>query len=97
MQIYTLTSNYNAADTCRDPDEIHTVKLGVFSSLEHAKQVALKYRDEHFFRKDVDFFIDCRGLLCLMDICSYGTWLNITEDEVKTAPQENKDEKQASA
>jgi len=97
MKAYTLTSNYNAADTCRDPDEIHTKKLGVFGSLEYAKRVALKYRDEHFFRKDVDFFVDRRGLMCLMDICSYGTWLNITEDEIQDAPQENTDEKQASA
>jgi hypothetical protein len=89
MKAYILTSNYNAADTCRDPDDIHTEKLGAFSSLELAKATALKYRDEHFFRKDVEFFIDRRKLLCLMDICSYGTWLNIEEIEIQDAPQKS--------
>ena len=83
MKAYSLTANYNAADTCRNPDDIHTTKLGTFSTLDLAKSAALKYRDEKFFRKDVEFFIDRRKLLCLMDICSYGTWLNIEEIEVK--------------
>ena len=83
MKVYSLTKNYNAANTSRDPDDIHTTKLGTFSSLDLAKTAALKYRDEHFSRKDVEFFIDRRKLLCLMDICSYGTWLNIEEIEVK--------------
>lgn len=87
MKLYTLTKNVNYADTSRDPDDIHTDKLGVFDSINKAKQVALNYRDEHFFKKDADFFVGGKNLLCLMDFCSYPVWLNIEEDELTAAPQ----------
>jgi hypothetical protein len=82
MKVYTLESSYNSADTCRDPDDIHTKKLGVYSSLALAKAEAIKYKLDHFFRKDVDFYKH-DGKMYLMDTCSWPTKLTITEEELQ--------------
>jgi hypothetical protein len=83
MKVYTLESSYNTADTCRDLDDIHTKKLGVFSSLALAKAEAIKYKLDHFFKKDVEFFKHSNGNIYLMDVCSYPTTLTITEDTLQ--------------
>lgn len=90
MKVYTLESSYNAADTCRDPDDIHTQKLGVFSSLALAKAAALKYRDDHFFHKEADFYSH-DGKVFLSDFCSYAVRLTITEDEIQIPRRRNKE------
>lgn len=73
---YRIYTEVNAADTCRDPDDIYVTELGCTSDLEKAKQFAEKYIREHFFYKKAELFEYNDGYAA-QDICSYGATLII--------------------
>ena len=74
--IYRIYTRVNAADTMRDPDDIHITELGCSDDLAMAKMFAKKYIKEHFFHKDTELY-ESNGTIRATDFCSYGATLVI--------------------
>ena len=75
--MYRIYASVNAADTCRDPDDIHITELGFASSEEHAAAFMNKYIREHFFAHDKnDYKVYKSGNdLRAQEYCSWGRTL----------------------
>lgn len=70
---YRIYTYYNAADTCRDPDDIHTEELGYKNELEDALIVANNYIKKHFLHKDTELIKIGKNEWHATDFCSYGS------------------------
>ena len=78
MKVYQLTSSYNAADTCRDADDIYTSQEGIYSTIEKALAAGRTYVKTKFFTKCSEFHECSDGTWACTDCCPYGTTLTIT-------------------
>jgi hypothetical protein len=76
-RIYTVV---NAADTCRDPDDLHYTELGYAENLEEVKLFAEKYIKQHFVNKDTQLH-QHNGQWLASDFCSYGATIVIEKME----------------
>ena len=83
MRVYQLTSEYNAADTCRDADDIHTHQEGIYSTIEKALVAGRTYVKLKFCTKDSKFYEQPDGSWKYTECCSYGTTLTITPINVE--------------
>lgn len=52
MEVYRIYTRCNAADTMRDPDDIHIKELCYKSTIEKAKEFVETYIKEHFFKPE---------------------------------------------
>lgn len=59
---YILTSEINAADTCRDEDDITVDRLGIFPSVQDAKQyMEDKLKQTGYYWRDLQWWEDKEG------------------------------------
>ena len=70
--IYRIYKEVNAADTCRDADDISTTELGYVEGKENALLFAEKYIKNHFFCKNIKLTECSEGSYTATDFCSYG-------------------------
>lgn len=73
-EIYRVYTKVNAADTYRDPDEIHIKELGYKSGTDLVREFCEKHIKEHFFKKDTELDETTAGFYAT-DTCSYGATL----------------------
>lgn len=70
---------FNAADTCRDPDDICVVKTKYLPSLKEAKKYAKTYIKENFFHENTKLIRIKKDNYRAVDFCSYGKILELTK------------------
>jgi len=87
--MFRIYASVNAADTSRDPDDIHITELGTRSGLSSAQSVARKYIKETFYHKNTKLNKSSPGNYRATDLCSYGATviiepltMDICSDEV---------------
>lgn len=81
--IWILTVTSNGADTCRDPDEIHTHLMKGFTSEAAAVKFANEYIKEHFWQGGTGLCAEAGGNYCALELCSYGMVLDL----IRQVPQ----------
>lgn len=72
---------YNAADTSRDPDDIHTTELGYKNKEKDAVKLANDFIKNKFFHKDTKLNKTKKGYSAT-DFCSYGSTIKIEEIQI---------------
>jgi len=82
MIVYRIYKQMNAADTWRDPDDIHVVELGYKQSLEDSLVFVQKQILETFHRKHTEIFKRKDGTYSAQDFCSYAWEIIIQPIEV---------------
>ena len=79
--IFQIKVWYNAAETSRDADDVHTIDEKYFSNVNLAVEYMKKYVEESFCNADRFRVID--GLLICSDICSWGRIIELKRIEVE--------------
>lgn len=82
MIVYRIYKQMNAADTWRDPDDIHIEELGYKQSLEDSLVFVQDYITKNFFRKDTKISKRSDGSYYAIDMCSYGWIIEIKPIEI---------------
>ena len=82
MIVYRIYKQMNAADTWRDPDDIHIEELGYKQSLNDALEFVQDYITKNFFRKDTKIHKRKDGTYYAIDMCSYGWIIEIKPIEI---------------
>ena len=75
---YRIYTEYNCADTCRDPDDIHTTEIGYKHTLKDALLFAKNYIKENFSNKDIELHKNKNNHEAT-DFCSYGKTIHVKE------------------